>query len=198
LLAEKLTSYKGQPAIVVGLARGGVIVAKTIARALKLSVDVLIVKKIPSPFDPEFGLGAVAPDGVSFVDWRLAHRLGADEHYMNTKTLRLVEEIKQKELLYRKGMKPLIVKEKIVILVDDGIATGATFEAAIKWLRKKKAKKIVAAVPVAPLDIIAKIKPEVNNLVVIEKADNMGAVGQFYKNFAQVEDSEVVELLKDP
>lgn len=196
LLSEKLSSYRSTPGIVVGLARGGVVVASVVAKSLRLPLDVLIVKKIPSPSEPELGVGALAPDGVSYVDWRLAQRVGADEDYMNDQTTKLSDVIREKLVLYRRGRKPFRVKDKVVILVDDGIATGATLEAAVKWLRKKKAKKIVAAVPVAPLEILAKMRPEVHDIVVIEEAADLHAVGQFYKSFPQVDDEEVIALLR--
>lgn len=196
LLAEQLASFRGQDALVIGLARGGVVVAKEIAQTLSLPLDVLVVKKISGPFDPELALGALAPDGVSVVDWRLAHRVSADEDYIKHQTPLLGEQIKQKTLLYRKGKKPLNVREKVVILVDDGVATGATLEAAIKWLKKKKAKKIIAAVPVAPPEVVGRVKPETDNLVVLEIPDNLTAVGQFYRDFPQIEDAEVIELLR--
>lgn len=196
LLAEKLSSYRNTPGIVVGLARGGVVVASVVAKSLRLPLDVLIVKKIPSPSEPELGVGALAPDGVSYVDWRLAQRVGADEDYVNDQTTKLSDVIREKLVLYRRGRKPFRVKDKVVILVDDGIATGATLEAAVKWLRKKKAKKIVAAVPVAPLEILAKMRPEVHDLMVIDEAADLHAVGQFYKSFPQIEDDEVITLLR--
>lgn len=195
-LSEKLSQYKGSPAIVLGLPRGGVVVASAVSHALRVSLDVLVVKKIPSPDQSELGVGALAPDNVFYVDWKLAHRVGADEGYLKTQNKELNDKIKRKILLYRKGRKPLDVKNKTVIVVDDGAATGATLEAAIKWLRKRKAKKIVVGLPVAPPETITKMKPEVNELVVLETPEDFSAVGQFYKEFPQVEDSEVVKLLQ--
>lgn len=195
ILSQKLAHHKGTPAIVLGLPRGGIVVAFAVSHALTLPLDVLVVKKIPSPDQAELGVGALAPDNVSYVNWKLSHRVGADEAYLRTKNRELDDKIKKKILLYRKGKKPLDVKNKTVIVVDDGAATGVTLEAAILWLRKKKAKKIVVGLPVAPPDVISKIKPEVSELVVVETPDYFSAVGQFYKEFPQVEDTEVVRLL---
>ncbi len=196
LLSEKLASHRGSDALIVGLPRGGVVVASSLAQELVLPLDALVVKKIPSPFQPEFGIGALAPDNVFYIDWKLVHRVGADEDYIKSQIRQLADQLKQKILLYRKGRKPLIVREKTVVVVDDGAATGATLEAAIKWLRKKKARRIVVGLPVAPPEVVAKIKPEVDELVVLETPGDFNAVGQFYKNFPQVEDSEVVKLLQ--
>jgi predicted phosphoribosyltransferase len=173
-----------------------VVVASVVAKSLNCPFDALVVKKIPSPIEPELGIGALAPDGVSYIDWRLAHSVGADEDYINDQIRELQEVIREKLILYRRGKKPLNVKGKVVILVDDGVATGATLEAAVKWLRKKKAGKIVAAVPVAPSEILGKMRPEVHDLVVMEEAAALHAVGQFYASFPQVEDEDVVALLK--
>jgi putative phosphoribosyl transferase len=196
LLSEKLTSYRNTPGIVLGLVRGGIVVAYEIAKSLELPLDALVVKKIPSPSEPELGIGALAPDNVSYIDWRLAQRVGADEAYIKRQTTALTEVIREKLIVYRRGRKPLNVKGKVVILVDDGVATGATFEAAVKWLRKKKADKIVAAIPVAPVEILDKMTPEVADLLVIERASDLHAVGQFYSSFPQVEDTEVIAILK--
>ena len=179
----------------MGLARGGIVVAAAICRAMDVPLDVLVVKKIPAPGQSELAIGALAPDNVSFIDWKFAGRLGIDENYIRTQILELNVQIKQKTSLYRKGRKPIDIRDKTVIIVDDGVATGATLEAAIKWTRKKHARKIIAALPVMPTDSMKKIKPEVDELVVLETPRDFSAVGQFYRDFPQVGDGEVVELL---
>lgn len=195
LLAKKLREFAGKSAVVIGLARGGVPVAAAIASALQIPVDVMVVKKIGSPVNPEFGLGAVAPDGVTFIDWRTAHRVGVDEHYMNKAVSDQQSAISEKTRQYRKGKKPYQLKDKTVIVADDGAATGASLEAAIKWLRVKKARKIIVALPVAPLDVVSKIKPEVDHLIALETPKEFGSVGQWYEDFEQVEDGEVIKML---
>lgn len=195
LLAEKLATYKEREAYVVGLARGGVEVSSVIAKSNSLTHDVLVVKKIPSPADPELAIGALAPDGVLHVNWRLAHRLGSDEGYVRSQIRTLSDQIRQKILVYRKGMKPLELKGKTVILVDDGAATGATMEAAVVWAKKKHAKKIVVALPVAPKSLMERLKTEVAELVVLHTPEDFSSVGQFYKDFGQVEDREVIKLV---
>ena len=168
LLAAKLASRPWKNAIVIGLARGGVQVAAQVSRQLSLPLDVLVVKKIPSPPNPELALGALAPEGVFVVDWRLTQRLGADEDYIKRQIARLGEEIKQKNLFFRRGKKPLAVKGRIVVLVDDGLATCATVEAAIKWCKKKGAAKIMLALPVIPAEGVARLRPEVTELVALD------------------------------
>ena len=195
LLAKKLRENASKSAVVIGLARGGVPVAAAIASALQIPVDVMVVKKIGSPINPEFGLGAVAPDGVTFIDWRTAHRMGVDEHYMNQAVSDQQSAISEKTRQYRKGEKPYQLKDKTVIVADDGAATGASLEAAIKWLRVKKARKIIVALPVAPLDVVSKIKPEVDHLIVLETPKEFGSVGQWYEDFEQISDEDVIKML---
>ncbi len=195
-LAQKLLSYRGKAVCILGLARGGVAVARTLANDLNFSFDVLVVKKIGVPGQEELALGALAPDGVSHVDWRFVGRLGIDEQYIKEAISRQSSVVREKTLLYRKGKKPYKFREKTVILVDDGAATGATMETAIKWIRKKHAKRIVVALPVIPKEVIPKIVPEVDELVFLETPEKFSAVGQFYKDFGQVTDEEVVKLLK--
>jgi predicted phosphoribosyltransferase len=182
--------------LVVGLARGGVAVAAPIARALGVPLDVLIIKKISSPHNSELAVGALAPDGVAVVHWRMAHRVGADEAYIKTQKEALAGEIKQKSLLYRKGKGPLNVTGREVVVVDDGAATGATLEAAVLWLRAKKAKRVIVALPVCAPEVISRIAPEVSSVVVLHTAEDMGSVGEYYDEFAQITDEEVVALLR--
>ena len=196
LLSQKLTSLKGSNSLVLGLARGGVVVAKSVAHLLALPYDVIVVKKLSSSYNPEYALGAVAPDGVFVVDWPAAHRVGVDEDFVNTQIVTLSQTIKEKLVSYRKGKKPLEVKGRTAIIVDDGAATGATMEAAIRWLRKKKAKKIIVALPVAPPETIARLRPEADDLVVYETPRDLSSVAEYYESFPQIEDTEVIKLLR--
>lgn len=194
-LSERLAAYKGTEAVVVGLARGGVVVASVVARKLSLRVDVVSIKKISPSYEPELALGAVAPDGVTFIDYKLAQRMGIDDRYLREEIQNKSQLVKQKMQFYRKGKGTFFVEGKVVIVVDDGAATGATMEAAIRWLRKKKAKRVVAALPVAPAEIVTSLKPEADELVVLETPVEFSAVGEWYKEFAPVEDAEVIQLL---
>jgi len=196
LLAKKLSSFRGTDAVAIGLARGGVVVASVIAYTLNVPLYVLVVKKIPSPLDRELALGALTQDGVSYIDWKLAHRLGADEGYMNSQISRLSDLIHQKAVLYQKGRKPVVVRGKTIILVDDGAATGATMLAAERWCKQKHAKKIIAALPVLARDRMGMIRFEVDELVYLDAPNDFSSVGQFYKSFRQVEDEEVVKLVR--
>ncbi len=195
-LSERLAAYQGKNAVVIGLARGGVVVAKAVAQKLSLPYDVAVVKKVSPSFDSELAIGAVAPDSVSFIDYRFAQRLGVDERYLQEEIEKKSALIKQKMQAYRKGRPTFFVAGKIAIVVDDGAATGATIEAAIKWLRKKNVKRFVVALPVAPPDVVSKVNPEVDELIVLDTPSEFSSVGQWYKEFKQVEDEEVIQLLQ--
>lgn len=171
--------------------------ARAVADALGLSLDILVVKKIGAPWEKELALGAVAPDDTRFIDWRLAGRTGTDEEDIKQAISDKRQEISEKTRMYRKGRKPYQFREKTVILVDDGAATGATMEAAIMWLRKKHAKRMIVALPVAARDTAARIRPEVSELVVLEMPEDFRSVGQYYQSFEQVSDEEVMELLRN-
>lgn len=173
--------------IVLGIPRGGVVVAAEVAETLKLPLDVLVTRKIGAPNQPELALGAVDPDGEVIGD--VGGIVEAE-----------FRELKRREKLYRKEGKPLNVENKIVILVDDGIATGATTLAAINYLKRHQAKKIVLAVPVASREAVDKVVRELGQFgeaIVLEISGDFQAVGQFYQKFEEVTDSEVVQLLQN-
>ncbi len=195
LLSEKLFSYRDSSSLVIGLSRGGMVVASEVAKNLKLLLDVLVVKKISVPDNSELALGAVAPDGVTVIDRQLAARTGASQSYIKSQISNLNDKIQEKSLLYRKRKKQLSVTGKTVILVDDGAATGATAEVAVKWLRKKKAGQIIVALTVAPADVTNRLQQIADELVILDTPADFSAVGQFYEEFGQVSDEEVVELL---
>lgn len=196
-LAAKLQNYKAtKNLIVLAIPRGGVVVGKILAQALNCPLDILIIRKIGAPGNPELAVGAVGPSGIRVIDWDLAGRVGANKDYLESQVENLKLEIKEREKKFRGDKKELEVTDKTVILTDDGIATGATIEAAIAWLRTKKAKKIILAVPVAPPEVVEKLKLLVSELIVLDQPDFFSAVGQFYQEFEQVTDNEVVELLK--
>ena len=197
LLAQKLMAYQSPETIVLGLARGGVVIGKVIAETLEVSFDVLTVKKLATDNDPELAIGALAPDNTKYIDWKLAHRLGIDEKAIQTLIIPRVQKlINERTLRYHRGRKHTVIRDKNVILVDDGAATGATMLTAVLYAKKKKARKIIVAVPVAPEEFIKDIKPEVDDLVVLDTPHDFRAVGQFYENFPQVSDDEVIQLLK--
>jgi putative phosphoribosyl transferase len=181
--------------VVLAIPRGGVVIGKIISRVLNCPLDVLITRKIGAPGNPELAVGAVGPLGIRIVNWELAKKVGADQNYLKAQIENLKKEIKEREEKFRKGKPELKIAGKNVILTDDGIATGATIEAAIAWLKSQKVKRIILAVPVAPSGVIEKLKPLVDELIVLEEPEFFAAVGQFYREFEQVKDEEVAKIL---
>lgn len=196
LLAQRLSEFKNSKKILVlGLARGGVVVAKVISDILNVKLDTLVVKKIGSPQNNEFAIGGVGPKDTVFWNNKLVKDLKISrEDKERLMILKSAERNVQEKHL--RGGKPLEILGKTVILVDDGIATGATALAALKFLKKEKAEKVILAVPVIAKDTLKDIKTHFDMLIALKIKTNFYAVGQFYKNFPQVENEEVIKLLK--
>lgn len=194
LLAKRLKEFRDKPNILVlGIPRGGVVVAYEIAKKLRLPLDIVVTRKIGAPFQSELALGAVDADGEVVWDQALLDQFQISN--IKDQLENEMGEIKRREELYRQGREPLDVESKIVILVDDGIATGATVLAAARFLKRHKAERIILAVPVASRESINKINQEVDGVEVLNTPDFLQAVGQFYQNFEEVSDEKVIELL---
>lgn len=185
LLAKRLKNIPAD--LVLGIPRGGVVVASEIAKSLKLPLDIIITRKIGAPNQEELALGAVDPDGE--VVWEEG---SVDD--LKKEVQKALQELKRREKLYRQGRTELDISGKTVILADDGMATGLTILSAIKYLQRHGAK-IMLAVPVASKEALEKVTDEVEKKVVLEIPSYFQAVGQFYRQFLPVSDKEVVELL---
>ncbi len=196
-LAAALTDYKDiKDVIVIGLPRGGVVVAAQVAEYLHQPLDVICPRKIGAPFNPELALGAITETGQGHFNKQLIASIGVSPQYLEAECAKEKAVALRRLTLFRKGLPPLNVREKIVIIVDDGLATGATMKAAISSLKEQKALKIVVAVPVSPPDTAVEIRNMCDVFVCLDTPWSFQAVGQFYKNFEQTEDEEVVEILK--
>lgn len=194
-LAEALKEFKNKDVLVLAIPRGGVVVGDEVATALNAALDVVVPRKIGAPFNPELAIGAIAADGSKVLDQNLIQRLDVSEEYLKKEIERQTEEIKRRISEYRGGRSPLEIEEKTVILVDDGVATGATTLAAIKYLRNKKPAQIILAIPVGPPDTVEKLKKEVDRLICLSIPSLFYAVGQFYEQFEQTTDQEVVDII---
>jgi putative phosphoribosyl transferase len=194
-LGEALAGRVAPPTVVLGVPRGGVIVAAAVGRILRSPVDVVVPKKLAAPGNPELGLGAVAP-GVRVLDERLVSELRVTPEYLEHEIESQEREIARREDAYRKGRRPVDVEGKLAIVVDDGVATGGTAVAACRWARKAGAARVILAVPVAPRQARAMLEREADQLVVLATPDPFYAVGQWYRDFDQVSDQEVVSLLQ--
>jgi putative phosphoribosyl transferase len=195
-LAAKLVAYKDRAdVIVLGIPRGGVVVAAEIARALAAPLDIFITRKIGAPFNKELAIGAVASDGTVFVDRALIHELRLSEQQVAQASAAQIREIHRRVALYRRDRPPLDLQNKVVILTDDGVATGATTLAALRALKKQNPQRVVLAVPVAPRPVVPHLREECDELVLLDAPEPFFAVGYFYEDFGQVTDDEVIELL---
>jgi putative phosphoribosyl transferase len=196
LLAEKLEKYAGRDdVIVLGLPRGGVPVAYEVARRLRVPLDVFIVRKLGVPGFEELALGAIASGGVRVLNEDVVRALPNANELIESVTTRELAELARREQIYRDGRPAPDIGGRTVILVDDGLATGATMRAAVAALRQLGAAKIVVAVPVGAADTCREIEQEVDETVCAMAPEWFQAVGQFYEDFSQTSDDEVRELL---
>lgn len=195
-LAQKLGKYRQKNTLVLALPRGGVPVALQIAKSLNSPLDVYIVRKIALPSNPELAIGAVAQGGILYIDQLAIHDLKIPKKLISEITQKELLEITRRRKVYRGNRPPVAVKGKTIILVDDGIATGATIKAAIRAIRKQHPAGIIIAVPVSPEDIAMDLSLQVNEFISLETIKFFTAVGAYYKNFAQITDNDVKSYLQ--
>lgn len=197
-LAQKLLHYKGaKDAIVIALPRGGVVLGYDISLALRLPLDVLITRKLGTPLNPELAMGALAETGYLHMNQDVIREYQVTKDQLDEVMRRQKSEIDRRLERYRGGRALPSLKGRTVILVDDGIATGATFFASLGALIKSEAVRVVAAVPVAPPRIAAELNTLVDEVVVLHTSEWFFGIGQFYEEFPQVEDEEVVACLEE-
>ena len=198
-LATRLTEYANRDdTLVLALPRGGVPVAKEVAQALHAPLDVLVVRKLGLPWQPELAAGAIAPGGVIVMNPEVQAGFDDLDKILAPVVKRERAELRRREALYRKNRPPLQVRDRIAILVDDGIATGATMEAAVRALQSLRARSVVIAVPVAPPDTVDRLGQAADRVICLQQPMTFLAVGQWYEDFPQVSDAEVVALLTPP
>ncbi len=194
-LAESLKSYKSENPIILALPRGGVPIGYEVAKALEAPLDIFVVRKVGPPWNPEFGVGAVAP-GVQILDKSSLRMLGLTEADLAPTIEQEQKELNRRLRLYRQNEELPNVEGKTVILIDDGLATGISTRAAIQGIKKLKPAKVILAVPVGPPETVAFLKTLVDDLICLEVPRDFYAVSAFYLNFPQVSDEEVIRLLK--
>ncbi|MGO0123475.1 phosphoribosyltransferase [Desulfothermobacter acidiphilus] len=196
-LAERLRGREYPQGLVLGIPRGGVVVGAEIARELNLPLDVIIPRKIGAPGNPELAIGAVTQDGVPIFNEALVRQLGVTEAERERLVQEALAEVKRRLQRYRASLPPISWRGRTIILTDDGIATGFTVLAALRSLRRAGPREIILAVPVAPPDTLASLRPEVDELVCLYAPELFMAVGQFYEDFPQTTDEEVIALLEE-
>lgn len=193
-LAEKLVRFRAmEDTVVLGIPRGGVVVAAEVARALDLPLDVAVAAKVGSPANPEFAIGAVAPDG----DVTPNPNAGFSAEQVRRLGGPAFDKVQRYQSRLRGERSTLDVAGKTVLLIDDGLATGLTAMAASDWLKREGAARVVLAVPVAPEDAVSLLREHADEVVALEVPEVFYAVGQFYERFGQTEDAEVEALLRD-
>lgn len=197
-LAQALERFRSKCPLVLGLPRGGVVVGAEIARALGGDLDVLIVKKLRTPENPELAIGALCEEGHPWLNDELIHLTGADKRYLDAEIAERTGEMVAQSRLYRSARPRVPPNGRTVILVDDGLATGATMIAAAQAISTSAPRRIIIAVPVGPPDTVATIRklPQVNDVECLHTPLWFSGVGQFYEDFTQVEDEEVMDILR--
>lgn len=197
-LAKALSEYKGRSAVILALPRGGVPVAAEVAAALHAPLDLVLVRKIGVPSQPELAMGAVVDGAAPIVvrNEEVIRFSGTTADEFDAVCARELAEIERRRQLYLGARARAEIAGQVVIVIDDGIATGATTRAALQAIRRRKPKELVLAVPVAPPDTIEQLREEVDALICLETPELFGAIGYFYRDFRQVSDEEVVAILK--
>ena len=196
-LISRLKEYKDQQGVIVlSLPRGGVATGYEIARSLNIPLDIVIVRKIWFPGQSELGIGAVSETGTVVLNTSIISTYGVPKEYIEREVSRQKEEISRRVKLYRKGKRLPSLEGKTVILVDDGVATGATMKSAIATLKEENLKKLIVALPVAPSGVVKELEQMVDLFICIETPFDFMAVGSYYHDFTQVSDEEVINLLE--
>lgn len=195
LLAERLTSHQLADPVVLALPRGGVAVGAEVARALHAPLDVILVRKIGAPGQPELALGAIAEGGQPDLVSPAPNVMPVSSAFLEQATAAARAEIARRRMLYPAGAPPIAGREAIV--VDDGIATGATVAAALRAVRHRRPARVILAVPVAAPDALARLSAEADEIVCLQAPEEFYAVGQFYDDFTQLDDADVIALLAE-
>lgn len=194
-LAERLKAYRGKNPLILAIPRGAVPMAKIIADKLGGEFDVVLVRKLRAPHQPELAIGSVNESGWTYQS-SYAELYGANRDYIEAEKRTQMETIRQRRAQYTPIRPPIDPAGRIVIVIDDGLATGATMISALHGLRASKPARLVCAVPVAPPDTLEKVADMADEVVCLEAPEFFQAVGQFYQHFPQVDDAEVIEILR--
>lgn len=196
LLAQSLHGYlRASNTVVIGLPRGGVVPAFEVAKLLQLPLDIIIVRKIGAPFESELAVGAISEDGNTVFNRDVMATLGLSRADLQDILDEKLKEIELRRRMFRAGKKPMDLTGKTAIIIDDGVATGATLRVAIMAAKKRGASRIVIALPVAPADFKDQVAADVDEVLVLHESVFFPGVGYFYDEFIQIEDQEVLDLL---
>lgn len=197
LLSRELQAYSGPDTVVLGIPRGGVVMAQILANAIGARMDIVLSRKLGAPGNPELAIGAVGEDGRVFLNREIASWTAADDDYILEEKRRQFEEIARRIARYRAVRPKASLEGRRVIVTDDGVATGATMQAALWAARRESPKLLVAALPVGPKDTIERLARDADELVCLRVPHFFQAVGQFYDRFDQIDDDEVLRILEE-
>ncbi len=195
ILGRELREYRGQNAVVLGIPRGGIIVAREIALEIDAELDIVLAHKLRSPGYTELAMGSISEEGRIFLNEEVVNELGVKQPYIDQEGKRQLAEISRRIEMFRNRRTKVALSGRIVIVADDGVATGATTQAALWSVRLEKPKKLICAIPVGPEDTILRLSKDVDEMIVLRSPPMFMAVGQFYSHFNPVEDEEVAEIL---
>ena len=194
-LAERLEWLRKEEPVILAIPRGGVVTGDVIATALGAKLDVVVPRKLGSPYNPELAIGAVMHDGTHFLNSDIIEMLNVPKEYIDAEIASQIKEIERRLVKFR-GSKKYDLQDKTIVVVDDGIATGATMFAAVQWVKKQKPRKLIVAVPVGPTQTIDRLKKVADEVIVVSTPLLFGAVGEFYQDFTQVTDDKVQEIMR--
>ena len=197
-LAEALIDLRdrSQPIVVLAIPRGGVIIGHEVARSIHAPLDVILTHKLCAPDNPELAIGAIAEDGLTILlDQELLRQLQVSRAYLDAEIDHQKREMQHRAVIYRRGRERVAVTHKIVIIVDDGVATGSTLIAALRSIRSAGAQELIAAVPVGPNQVVRRLRQEADRVVCLAMPIDFWAVGQYYERFEQVSDEDVIEAM---
>lgn len=197
LLAWELRNLPGRNLVVLGIPRGGIVVAQELAHALDTELDIVLAHKLRTPGHPELAMGSVAENGQIFLNKEMVTELGIRQHLIEEETAAQLAEIKRRARMVRRIRPRVQLKGKTVIVTDDGVATGATIQAAFWAVRQEKPALLVAAIPVGPEDVVRRLAEDVDEMVCLRTPPFFSAVGQFYLRFEPVEDADVLKILRE-
>jgi putative phosphoribosyl transferase len=196
LLAERLSENRYSSMTVLGIPRGGVILGDIVAKKLGADFDIVIPRKLGAPENEELAIGAVMEDGTAYINTYIVNALRIPENYIQNERLRQVAEIRRRSTAYRKHDLSYKITGKNAIIVDDGIATGATVIASARWARKNHPSTLTIAVPVAPYQTVDVLEQESDSVIVLHMPHDFGSVGQFYEEFGPVSDEQVTQIMR--
>lgn len=197
LLAHQLQEIKGRNAVVLGIPRGGIVVARELARLLDAELDIVLSRKLRTPWHWELAMGSVAEDGKIFLNETVIQELGISKAMIEKERQVQLAEIVRRASMIRKVRPKVGLAGRMVIVTDDGVATGATTQAALWTVRQEKPQKLIAAIPVGSHDTIVRLSKDVDEMICLRAPPSFFAVGQFYVHFEPVEDKDVVAILKE-